>query len=63
MNLTEIIAVNEDERYYIVIAKGTSPSLNETIEFQGSRCRVLRLSSYVRNGDMFKLQLLKLDVK
>jgi hypothetical protein len=61
MNLTEIIAVNEDERYYIVIAKGTS--LNENIEFQGSRCRVLRLSSYVRNGDMFKLQLLKLDVK
>ena len=61
MNLSEIISVSEDDRYYIVIAKGDSPTLNETIEFQGNRCRVLRLSAYVRNGDMFKLQLLKLD--
>jgi len=63
MNLTEIISVTEDERYYIVIAKGTSPTLNEIIEFRENRCRVLRLSSYVRNGEMFKLQLLKLDSK
>ena len=60
MNLKEIIVKTEDERYYIVVAKGEPPTVNEQVEFEGNKCRVLRVSGYVRNGEMFKLQLMKL---
>jgi hypothetical protein len=60
MNLSEIIVKTEDDRYYIIIAKGEPPTVNERVEFEGTSCRVLRVSGYVRNGDMFKLQLMKL---
>jgi len=60
MNLEKIISCTEDAGYFIVIAVGESPTLNEKIEFKGHKCRVLRISGYVRDGDMFKMQLLKL---
>ena len=54
----KIIKETRDGKYIFILGEGEAPCVNNKIEYNGEKCRVLSCHSFVNEPEKFKVKLL-----